>query len=288
MKKCWVILLALAVGACSSKKDKFSDLFARGKSLGQVNKRLEEASGLVESFAHPKHFWTLNDSGHPAEVFLIDDKAQIQLVCKIKGVENRDFEDITIGPGPIEGKEYIYVGDIGDNLEKFPLKFIYRFPEPISLDSMEITISDFDTLTVQLDGKNRDTEALFVDPVKHDLYMVSKREDSVRLFQVTYPFTKDTMVAKQVAILPFHKIVAAHITHSGQEFLMKDYDRVYYWQNRKGLAISEWLQSKPEILNYDRERQGEAICWANDGSGYYTLSEAVRGEMGRLLYYKRK
>jgi hypothetical protein len=36
MNKCWVILLALTVGACSSKKDKFSDLFARGKSLGQV------------------------------------------------------------------------------------------------------------------------------------------------------------------------------------------------------------------------------------------------------------
>ncbi|MFN7330512.1 MAG: hypothetical protein ACK5UP_13520, partial [Bacteroidota bacterium] len=172
--------------------------------------------------------------------------------------------------------------------EKFPLKLIYRFPEPVSFDSKEITIPDFDTLKVQLDGKIRDTEALFADPVKHDLYLVSKREDSVRLFQVTYPFTKDTMVAKQVAILPFHKIVAAHITHSGQELLMKDYDRVYYWQKRKGLAISEWLQSQPEILAYDRERQGEAICWANDGNGYYTLSEAVRGEMGKLLYYKRK
>jgi hypothetical protein len=288
MNKCWVILLALAVGACSSKKDKFSDLFAKGKPLGQVNKRLEEASGLVESFAHPKHFWTLNDSGHPAEVFLIDDKAQIKLVCKIKGVENRDFEDITIGTGPIDGKKYIYVADIGDNLEKFPVKLIYRFPEPVSFDSAEITISDFDTLKVKLEGKIRDTEALFVDPVKQDLYLVSKREDSVRLFQVKHPFVADTLVAKQVAILPFQKIVAASITPSGKELLMKDYDRVYYWKQPNELSISALLQTKPEVLAYDRERQGEAICWANDGNGYYTLSEALRGEMGKLLYYKRK
>lgn len=287
MRIFWCVVFVLAFAACKKSQERTSQRFEKGTSLGQVYKRLEEASGIVESVAHPKNFWTLNDSGHPAEVFLIDEKAQIQLVCKIKGVQNRDFEDITIGTGPIDGKKYIYVADIGDNLEKFPVKFIYRFPEPVSFDSTEITISDFDTLKVRLDGKIRDTEALFVDPVKHDLYLVSKREDSVRLFQVTYPFTKDTMVAKQVAILPFHKIVSAHITLSGQELLMKDYDQVYYWQNRRGLPISEWLQSQPEVLAYDRERQGEAICWANDSTGYYTLSEAVRGEMGKLIFYKR-
>ena len=288
MRTYWVILLACALGACASKKSEFSKLFSKGKSLGQVDKRLEEASGLVESLAHPKHFWTLNDSGHPAEVFLIDQKAHIQLVCKLKGIENRDFEDITIGSGPIEGKKYVYVADIGDNLEKFPVKLIYRFAESEAYTDQEMIITEFDTLKIKLEDKIRDSETIFIDPLLKDLYLISKREDSVRLYQVKYPFATDTLAVNPIATLPFHKIVAASITDNGKELLLKDYDRVYYWKNERGVSIAELLLSKPLMLAYDRERQGESICWGHDGKGYYTLSEAVRGEMGKLLYYERK
>lgn len=282
------MLLAIAACACSSKKVQYSNLFSKGEPMGQVTKRLEEASGLVESFAHPGHFWTLNDSGHPAEVFLIDNKAQIQLVCKLKGVENRDFEDIAIGSGPAEGTQYIYVADIGDNLEKFPVKLIYRFAEPKTYTKGEVTITEFDTLKIKLEDKIRDTEAVFVDPIAQDLYLISKREDSVRLYQVRFPYVEDTLLAKPIAILPFHKIVAASITADGKEMLLKDYERVYYWKNEKRIDIAKLLLTKPTLLAYDRERQGEAICWGNNGKGYYTLSEAVRGEMGALLFYKRQ
>lgn len=287
MSKGWVYLLAIVVGACSSKKDEFGHQFAKGKALGQVTKRLEEASGIVESVANPHHFWTLNDSGHPAEVFLIDNHAQIQLVCKLKAIENRDFEDIAIGSGPIEGKKYVYVADIGDNLEKFSVKYIYRFAEPAADTAGEITITEFDTLKIRLEDKIRDTEAILVDPIAKDLFLVSKREDSVRLYEVKYPFDADTLLAKPIAKLPFHKIVAGSISKTGNEVLLKDYDQVYYWRNEKGIGLRELLLSKPAVLAYNRERQGEAICWANDGTGYYTLSEAVRGEMGKLLFYKR-
>ena len=33
----------------------------------------------------------------------------------MKGVKMSDFEDITLGPGPEKDKDYIYVGDIGNN-----------------------------------------------------------------------------------------------------------------------------------------------------------------------------
>ncbi|MFM7855510.1 MAG: hypothetical protein ACKO96_27190 [Flammeovirgaceae bacterium] len=287
MKKSLFIIAGVVALACNNDTEKRSDLFAKGTPLGQVEKRLEEASGLVESVAHPNHFWTMNDSGHPAEVFLIDNKAQIQLTCKLKGIDNRDFEDITIGDGPVEGKKYIYVADIGDNLEKYDVKLIYRFVEPSSITNQEMTITEFDTLKVKLEDRVRDTEAIFIDPLLNDMYLVSKREDSVRLYQIAQPFVNDTLIAKPIAILPFHKIVAASITADGQELLLKDYDHVYYWKNKERLSISKLLQTKPAILAYERERQGEAICWANDGKGYYTLSEAVNDEMGKLLFYSR-
>jgi hypothetical protein len=287
MKYFIIVLTCLVVGSCQEKKSANSQLFAKGKSLGQVVKRLEEASGLVESIAQPNHFWTLNDSGHPAEVFLIDTKAQIKLVCKLKGIENRDFEDIALAIDPRDGKRYVYAADIGDNLEKFKVKLIYRFEEPTLATGAEMTITKFDTIKVVLEDRVRDTEAIMIEPKTNDLYLVSKREDSVRLYQVKYPFTRDTLTAIWVAILPFHKIVAASISADGNEVLMKDYDRVYYWKASNNLDLEKLLMTKPIELAYERERQGEAICWARDGKGFYTLSEAVRGEMGRLLYYKR-
>jgi hypothetical protein len=287
MKYFIIVLTCLVVGSCQEKKSANSQLFAKGKSLGQVVKRLEEASGLVESIAQPNHFWTLNDSGHPAEVFLIDTNAQIKLVCKLKGIENRDFEDIALAIDPRDGKRYVYAADIGDNLEKFKVKLIYRFEEPTLATGAEMTIIKFDTIKVVLEDRVRDTEAIMIEPKTNDLYLVSKREDSVRLYQVKYPFTRDTLTAIRVAILPFHKIVAASISADGNEVLMKDYDRVYYWKASNNLDLEKLLMTKPIELAYERERQGEAICWARDGKGFYTLSEAVRGEMGRLLYYKR-
>jgi hypothetical protein len=275
--------------SCKKKEERHSELFAKGEALGKVDDRLHEASGLIESITNPKHFWTLNDSGNPAEIFLIDQQANIKLVCKLKGIKNRDFEDITIGAGPEAGKNYIYVADIGDNLSRYSVKFLYRFIEPtFSEGSNEMEISKFDTLSVKLSDRPRDTEAILVDPLSKDIYLVSKLEDSVSLYQIKFPFQDDTLIAKKLAILPLKKITAGSISPDGKEVLLKDYKKVYYWKNNQSRPLAQLLLTKPTILAYDKEPQGEAICWAHDGQGYYTLSEKAEGEIGRLLYYKRK
>ncbi len=283
------ILSIFCAISCKKKEDKFSELFTKGEALGTVNDRLHEASGLIESIANPQRFWTLNDSGNPAEVFLIDQKANIKMVCKLKGVENRDFEDITIGAGPVEGKNYIYVADIGDNLSRYSTKLIYRFEEPtFSGNKEEFEITNFDTLRIKLSDRPRDTEAILFDPRLKDIYLVSKLEDSVSLYQIKFPFKNDTLIAEKLAILPLKNITAGNISADGKEVLLKNYKKIYYWRNDQGLPLSQLLLTKPAILPYSKEPQGEAICWAHDGTGYYTLSEKSDGKLGRLLYYKRK
>ena len=125
---CYIFLGLLAT--CSPKASD-EELFLVGRSLGvNRNERLEEASGLAASIRYPGFFWTHNDSGHPAELFLLDSAAQTRRVFTLSKIKNRDFEDIALGPGPVEGVGYIYLGDIGDNLERHPFKYIYRFQEP--------------------------------------------------------------------------------------------------------------------------------------------------------------
>jgi hypothetical protein len=283
----FISLSVLLFCGCKEPKPSDSNLFAKGVSLGTVDKHLLEASGLVESIANPNHLWTLNDSGNPAEVFLIDQKAKTKLVCRIEKIDNRDFEDIAIGPGPDSTKNYIYVGDIGDNLSFYKTKLIYRFEEPILGHDKKITITQFDTLMIKLPDGVRDTETLMIEPKSNDLYLVSKLEDSVRVYKVSYPFSKEIMIAERVAIIPYSKIVAGRISENGKEVLLKDYYNIYYWKNVNGIALSQLLLQKPAILTYDRENQGEAITWARDGSGYYTLSEKAKGKLGDLLFYKR-
>ena len=48
----------------------------------------------------------------------------------LEGVEQIDFEDITIGNGPDPDISYIYLGDIGNNHYARNELYVYRFPEP--------------------------------------------------------------------------------------------------------------------------------------------------------------
>ena len=42
-----------------------------------------------------------------------------------------DFEDITIGSGPVPGQDYLFIGDIGNNDYDRRFLQVYRFPEPL-------------------------------------------------------------------------------------------------------------------------------------------------------------
>jgi hypothetical protein len=278
------IVLILAGCNLASYKD---DIFDRGKVVGvNKNKNLEEASGLAASVRYPRHFWTHNDSGNPAEIFLLDSVARTRMVFRFPEIQNRDWEDIALGPGPDENKKYVYVGDIGDNLGRYPYKYIYRTPEP-SIDEGDL-IQSFDTLIIKLDGDIRDMEAMMVDPLSKNLYLISKREKPVRLFEVPYPFDSDTLVAKEVGSIDMSNINAADISPDGSEVLIKNYDHIYYWKKSGAESIVDLLKNPPVMIPYDPEPQGEAIAFSRDRSGFYTLSENGKGERARLYFYKRR
>jgi len=202
-------------------------------------------------------------------------------------LSNREWEVIKLGPGPDPDKTYVYVGDIGDNKAQYPYKIIYRLEEPTAIENK--TIEHFDTLFVQLPDGTRDSEALMIDPISSRMFMVSKREDSVRLYQFPNTWKSgDTLTAELKIKMPYNLTVAADISFDGSEVLLKNYDHVYYWKREGTEPIADLLQRTPLELRYKPEKQGEAIAWSRDGSGYYTLSESSTHERARLLFYKRK
>jgi hypothetical protein len=287
-----VVCFSFLSASCSEKKSVRgdSDVFLPSRRLAELtDKKLDEVSGLAASFANPGFLWTHNDSGNPPIVYLVGEDLKIRLACRLKGVRNRDWEDITVGPGPDPGKRYVYVADIGDNNANHKLKYIYRFEEPVlGNQSGEIIITSFDKIVFRLEDGEKDTESVMIHPETKNIYLVSKREKPVYLYELQYPYAAgDTLTAKKIISLPLTQIVAAGFSPDGQEIVMKNYDNIYYW-NLNHRTIQNALRDKPAVLNYTEEPQGEAIAFKLDGSGFYTLSEQLKGEKTYLYFYGRK
>jgi hypothetical protein len=287
--RCFAILFLVATVACSQKRDKIdSTIFLKGQVLAEVDSKLREISGLAASVQNKGMLWAHNDGGNDAEIFLIDQKMNIRLTCRLKGIVNRDWEDIAVGPGPVPGKFYVYVGDIGDNLEIFRYKRVYRFEEPIATPGNNVIIvSKFDTITIDLPDGAKDAEAMLIDPLSKDLYLISKNAQPACLYQTKYPYSpKDTVIAEKVTAIPFRKIVAADFSADGKEVIIKNYDNVYYWK-MNGQPLGTVLKEKPYIVEYQKEPQGEAIAFSRTGSGFFTASEKTKGEKSYLYFYAR-
>jgi hypothetical protein len=294
MKASYLFSLVVLFMACSRAQTMGdqTDAFLPGAKIAELeNKKLEEISGLESSTNNPTLFWAHNDSGNDPQIFLLNDKLEIKLTCELAGVENRDWEDIAVGPGPDPNKNYVYVAEIGDNDAVYQEKFIYRFEEPTWKEGMsdKITISAFDKIIFKLEDKRKDTETLLIDAKTKNLYVVSKREEPVYLYELKYPFKiNETLTAKKILSLPLTKIVGGDISEDGKEIVMKNYDNVYYWSTTTEKSTTELLLEKPKEVPYEVEPQGESITWALDGSGFYTLSEQNKKKKTFLYFYKRK
>lgn len=263
--------------------------FEKGKILSELrNKKLKETSGLAASVRNPSLLWAVCDSGNEPEVYLVDKDLNIRFTVALEGINNRDWEDIAVGPGPDSAKTYIYVGDIGDNEAIYPEKYIFRFEEPLDSTGV-LSLKSFDKIVFRLEGNIKDTESLFIDSMTRDIYVVSKREEPVHVYALNYPQSvRETMVASEVLSLPFKQIVSADCNPRNGEILMKNYDAIYYWKNNSGLDILSLLKQTPQEIPYEREPQGESIAWAADGSGFFTISEKKKKKPSHLYFYRKK
>ena len=251
--------------------------------------QINEASGIAASKKNIGVLWTHNDSGDSARIFAINTHGKLLGVYHIDGITNRDWEDIEVGPGPISGKEYIYISETGDNDAKYKKKYIYRVPEPVvdtNQTNVYETLEDCDVITFKYPDDPRDAETLIVDPLTKDIYVVSKREKNVNVYLLSYPQLLDkTVTTKYMLTLPFTMAVGGDISYNGKEILIKTYDTVYYWKRNTGQSVADALKDKYYTLPYVREPQGEGIGWSYDADGYYTISEESELHIPVHLYF---
>ena len=276
-------------------------LFAHRIDLGLVeNNAIDEASGIISSKNNSNLVWVHNDSGDRSRIYAVGlDGSHLGMIT-LNGIGARDWEDISIGPGPKEGVDYIYIGDIGDNFSIKEKKNIYRFEEPvIDFNSIQIPfdiqINMVESITyIYPDGK-WDAESLMIDPISKDLYVLTKRESPIRVYRLPFPQSISSDVTAEYvgnfSLPPKGKypssdwVSSADISRDGRRVLIKTYDNIYLLEKEPNEALGSVLSANKTPIEYIPEPQGESVCWEWNNKGYYTISEEIRGIPAHLYYY---
>lgn len=282
------ILLGICLFSCSKSTDpeKTKPLFKEPASVLLASTFPGEVSGIADSYAQPGSLWMIEDGGNPAILQRVNHSGQLEAHVDLPTTNNRDWEDLAIGPGPESGKKYLYIAETGDNDFKYDEYAVYRFEEPAAgitsvekVDKIRFTYSD---------KKAHNTIAMMVEPTTKDIILVTK-EKPAQIFMLRYPYEAASMnIAEEIGTTKLETVTAADISPDGTEILLRTYTSLYYWKKNAGELPQNALKRTGESIPVVLEPQAEAVAFKKDNTGFYTLSE--NGGLPvqlRLYFYQR-
>ncbi len=254
-----------------------SPLFDSIPSVKTLNPVVNEISGITDSKTNPGFLWAQEDSGTPTQIYLVKHDGTVTKRIFLKGIINRDWEDMDLYGG------HIFIGEIGDNAETYGSYRFYRFPEP---SSSADTIYNAEEINFTYPDGSHDAEAFVVDPVTKDIYIITKRDNPSKLYRLSFPYAADNVLT-DAGSLSYNGVVGAAISADGKEIILKTYTGLQYYPRNLNETIAQALQKASKPLSYTIEPQGEAICFATNGAGFYTVSEKGFASWVNLYFYKR-
>jgi hypothetical protein len=267
-------------GCDKSSTEHSTILFDSIPIVTPVKPMIGETSGIADSHRNKGYLWVQEDSGNPAQLYLLGHNGIVAKTIKLRGITNRDWEELQLAAGKL------YLGEIGDNLRQHAEYRFYIFEEPVQAAN---EVNSFQVLRFQYEDGSRDAEAFLVDPATGDIYIITKSDDPAKIYKLTYPFdfnkvNKATVIGK----LTYRAVVGAALSPDGKEAIIKTYAGLQYYKRSEGESILQMFQKPFETLPYRPEVQGEAVTFSINNDGYFTLSEKSIFNNLHLYYYKRK
>ncbi len=245
---------------------------------------LEEVSGLVVSARDPDLLWAINDSGGGSgrnHISAISRDGQSLGDIILTGIENVDWEDLAIGPGPITGLSYLYIADIGDNDRTRGKIWVHRVLEPLpGEDLAEIESFSFE----YPHDEPHDAESIFVDPISGELYIITRQrtgDTKTRVYQASPPFdsTEKTELTKVLdngdnSELD-QSIVAADISADGLilSLARREGRPLLYHRRPEGPAFEALKYAGCRLQSFAGKH--DAIALEAGGQGYFQLAEGI-------------
>jgi hypothetical protein len=270
----------LGVAACGGYAQPVGESVAR--ELGTVNvKGLTEISGMAASRQDADVVWVHSD-GDIDEIYAVDASGVVRVKLALPD-KLTDCEDLATGPGPEDGADYLYLGDIGDNDQDRASVRVYRIAEPKVAAGSPSTVSAENVAHLTLvypDGKH-DAEALLIDPISGDVFIVTKEYGRARVYRAAADSWKSqtNVTLAHVQTLGIEKVSAGDISQDGQWIALRREEIGWLWKRAEGQSVAKALAGPAVRIAVRGRRQaknGEAISLASSGRGYYTISEGKR------------
>jgi len=267
----------LAAAATSSVAFRFAD------------PRIDEASGLAVGVRSPGVVYVQNDSGDSARFFAVDaSTGRTVAVCQVPDARNVDWEDLATGPDARRVPS-VWLGDIGNNDESRTSITVYRVDEPAVGSGSGASGSGGDLATGRPDvwrlrypDGPHNAEALFVDPLSHRVYLVTKSlfgrsevfelpaapsgpgtatQALSRVGSIDFEFTGTTGGPNLVGQLT---ATGASMSADGSRLVVRTYTDAYLWPVR-GSDVPGALAGKPTRTPLPEQPLGEGIAFGGRG-----------------------
>jgi hypothetical protein len=251
-----------------------------------ANSALNGPSGMVASRKHPGVLYAQLDAGGDAKIYAASTSGADLGDYTLDGLSQTDWEDIAVGQG-VDGKDYIFIGDIGDNAAggmgmggggaRTEIQ-IYRVAEPDVSDTQSAvheTVS-FDTLRFTYPDGAQNSETLLVDPVSHDFFIMTKTANEAIVYRAPGDTPVDTpTVLEEVARASVGSSTpaAGDISPSGDRILIRTYEALLLWPRASGMTVADALGADPVELSAADEPRSEGVTFSADGSAWYSAGE---------------
>lgn len=275
MYKIFVILLSLFLSiACYSQI-----------RLAPLPTELKECSALLK---YKNSFLSVNDSDNEPFIFVFNQKGEITHKCFIKNVVNYDWEAISY-----DGKEYLYIGDIGNNTNKRKDLTIYKVKmnDVLEKDTInnatKILFSYPEQMAFPPDTTQRyyDGEAFIV---KNDSILIFTKNRTKTYDGISKIYSLPTTSGQYKAHLEgeIHLAPTNWLENSitdaslfeGKLYLLT-YSKIFVFTNENG----EWKKQKEYQHESISQKEGIAV----DGKYIYMTDEYKKIFGGNFLYQLR-
>ncbi|MBR0195708.1 MAG: hypothetical protein IJQ32_05680 [Paludibacteraceae bacterium] len=253
--------------------------FTRTECGTQKKKTMKEISGMACSRQTPGYIWEHGDENLDSDrrILAIQPDGTQQMEVKVSTSSTRDdWEDIATGI--YGGKNYIFIGAIGDNDLQFKDKYyIYYFEEP-TITSGSTTITASEIVFGYPDNKAHNTETLMYDNVEQMFYIATKVEGVCSLYKLPFKTNYSGMqTLTKVCDLGngsvFNLCTGGDITPDGNWMAIKNKEYILLWERQGSESLSETAKRRPvQIAAYQAEAQGESLAW-DDYTTFYTTSD---------------
>lgn len=244
-----------------------------------ANTEIDESSGLACSRRAAGLFWTHNDSGGDARLYLFDAKGRDLGSCRLDNVLAYDWEDMT--SFRFGGKRYLLVADTGNNGLAAAVHMLYLVEEPSvdpkrGIGARRAAVAQVIHFSYEDDHHNCEAVA-FDPPSKTFLLATKERTAGCHVYALPWPADdpKRAFIARRIATLTLPGATAMDISPDGRRAVVLTYGNAYeYTRGAKEDWAKAFSRRPREIVLPDRA-QGESICYGRDGKTLYLTSEKL-------------